>query len=386
MLTGLFHSPEAKAQDSSRIRISLLTCSPGNELYSTFGHSAIRMVDSLHYQDLVFNFGTFNFDDEGFYLKFIQGKLLYFLSTENFDAFCYNYQATGRSITEQVLNLTGDEKIKMRQELLDNAKEENKYYLYDFFFDNCTTRLRDLIEKHTHQKAAKNDSASSYSFRYAIHQYLDKNNKDWSKLGIDLLLGAHTDRIMTITESQFLPDKLMIALDELPAAKQLVAAKKERTPFQSTQFENSGISPLLLFSLVLLIYLLAFQFNKKINSLILSGMDGILFFSTGMIGIILVLMWTATNHAMCRNNFNLLWALPLNAIMAFFIRPTTSWMRTYFGLQTILLLGTLVGWFFIPQKMNSAFLPIALLLLYRSAGIYYHYQPTIPDEKKISAA
>ena len=133
------------AQDSSHLRISLLTCTPGEELYSTFGHSAFRVIDSSSVTDYVFNYGTFNFDDEGFYLKFIRGKLNYYLSAENFQDFKYDYQLSNRGITEQVLNLTASEKIALQQALLKNIREENKFYKYDFFFDNCTTRPRDLI-------------------------------------------------------------------------------------------------------------------------------------------------------------------------------------------------------------------------------------------------
>ncbi|MGB4844981.1 MAG: DUF4105 domain-containing protein, partial [Ferruginibacter sp.] len=128
------------AQDSSRLRISLLTCTPGEELYSTFGHSAYRVIDSTSLTDIVYNYGTFNFDDDGFYLKFVQGKLLYYVSAEYFTDFKYLYQSTNRGITEQVLNLSAAEKISMQRFLNNNLKEENKYYKYDFFFDNCTTR------------------------------------------------------------------------------------------------------------------------------------------------------------------------------------------------------------------------------------------------------
>ena len=124
------------AQDSSHLRISLLTCTPGDELYSIFGHSAFRVIDSSSVnddRDIVYNYGTFNFDDEGFYLKFARGKLLYYVSIVKFEDFKYMYQATNRGITEQVLNLTAAEKINVRHFLITNLKEENKYYKYDFF-------------------------------------------------------------------------------------------------------------------------------------------------------------------------------------------------------------------------------------------------------------
>ena len=142
------HTQTSLAQDSSRIRISLLTCTPGDELYSIFGHSAIRIIDSNSVTDYVFNYGTFNFEDDGFYLKFIRGKLLYFLSVENSQDFMYEYSSMRRGITEQVLNFSAEEKKQIEYALIENLKDENKYYKYDFFLDNCTSRLRDIILKY----------------------------------------------------------------------------------------------------------------------------------------------------------------------------------------------------------------------------------------------
>jgi hypothetical protein len=178
------------AQDSSHIRISLLTCTPGQELYSTFGHTAIRITDSSSVTDYVFNYGTFNFDDDGFYTKFIRGKLLYYLSVENFTDFKFAYQAENRGITEQILNLDAEEKIAMKLALYENAKEKNKYYKYDFIFDNCTTRARDMLVKYKkNQTTFQPVMPKGTSFRKAIHLYLDKNGKDYQ----DILKLASTD-------------------------------------------------------------------------------------------------------------------------------------------------------------------------------------------------
>lgn len=134
-------------ETSSRLRISLLTCSPGKDLYAVFGHSALRIVDSAVGTDIVYNYGTFDFDDPDFYTKFVRGKLWYFLSQAYFADFIYEYDYFKRPVTEQVLMLTDAEKIALQQAIFDNLREENRYYQYDFLFDNCTTRLRDLIFK-----------------------------------------------------------------------------------------------------------------------------------------------------------------------------------------------------------------------------------------------
>ena len=123
----------SKAQaDSCNLRISLLTCTPGEELYSSFGHSALRVVDRANNFDIVFNYGTFDFDDPDFYTKFVRGKLLYFVSVTTFSDFMSQYEYEGRGVTEQILNLSCDEKQNLLAALNENAKEENKYYKYDF--------------------------------------------------------------------------------------------------------------------------------------------------------------------------------------------------------------------------------------------------------------
>ena len=362
----------AFAQDTSHLRISLLTCTPGEELYSTFGHTAIRVVDSSSVTDYVFNYGTFNFDDDGFYLKFIKGKLMYYLSAEYFAVFKEDYKAANRGITEQVLNLSAAEKISFQQALLTNIKEANKFYKYDFFFDNCTTRPRDLIVQFKNpppQWVAVVPAGTR--FRQAIHSYLDKNEKYWSKLGIDLLLGEPTDAVMTAKQSQFLPDVLMMSLDSSNKQNSLLLSSTNLYAIETDKNKGSIFTPTVVFSL-LLIFIVGLSLSRNKWAIIfLQGFDGLLFFLSGAVGILLVFMWTSTDHAMCKNNYNLLWALPTNTLLAFFTSSKKSFIKKYFLATTIFLALVVLTWFFLPQQMNSAFLPIVLLLIYRSAGKYF---------------
>lgn len=356
-----------QAQDSSRLRISLLTCTPGEELYSTFGHSAYRVVDSNAVTDIVYNYGTFNFDDDGFYLKFVRGKLLYYVSAEYFSDFKDLYQSTNRGMTEQVLNLSAAEKITIRYFLNENLKEENKYYKYDFFFDNCTTRLRDILKKqHDSSFCQKPVMPAGSRFRQAIHQYLDKNGKDWSKLGIDILLGQPCDAVMTAEQMQFLPDNLMKSLDS--SNHPMVVSSRNLYSIQEDKNKNSFFTPMTVFAMLLaLIILLGFTKNRFVQGF-LQGFDGLFFFFAGLLGIILILMWTATDHQMCKNNFNLLWAWPTHAVIAFFVNSKKAWVRKYFRFTTIALVVVLLSWFFLPQQMNNGLIPLVLLLIYRSAA------------------
>lgn len=358
------------AQDSSHLRISLLTCTPGEELYSTFGHSAFRVVDSSkafndNWRDVVYNYGTFNFEDDGFYLKFVRGKLLYYVSAEYFSEFKDFYQSTNRGITEQVLHLTAAEKIAVQSFLNNNLKEENKYYKYDFFFDNCTTRLRDILKKQ-HDSAFCQVAVMPMGsrFRQAIHQYLDKNNKDWSKLGIDILLGLPCDGIMTAENMQFLPDNLMKSLDS--SSNLMVVSSQNLYPVTNENAKGAFFTPFVVFSLLaIFIVLLGYTKNKFVQAF-LKGFDGLLFLLTGLLGIILVFMWFGTDHSMTKDNFNLLWAWPTHAVMAFFANSKKSWVQKYFKFAAIALIAVLISWFFLPQQMNNALIPVVLLLICRS--------------------
>ena len=359
------------AQDSSRIRISLLTCTPGDELYSIFGHSALRVIDSNSVTDIVYNYGTFNFDDEGFYLKFVRGKLNYYISIENFTDFKYMYQATNRGMTEQVLNFSHQEKINIEHALIENLKEENKYYQYDFFFDNCTTRLRDLIVNSKQPTPLlPSVKPANMRFRQAIHEYLNRGHQPWSKLGIDILLGAPTDRIMNAAEQQFLPDNLMMALDSAKKST-VVLSSKNLYALTNTTNDKRWFTPFVFFSILLVGFiLLHIAFNKK-WPVMLAGLDGLLFFSTGLLGVLLIFMWVGTDHSMTKNNYNLLWALPSHLVISFFINSKKNWVKKYFGFTIIAGLVTLACWFFLPQQMNNALIPFVGLLIFRATVRYF---------------
>ena len=365
----------AKAQDSSRLRISLLTCTPGEELYATFGHSAFRITDSSRafndaWRDVVYNYGTFNFDEE-FYVKFVQGKLLYYVSTEYFADFKDLYQSTNRGITEQILKLSAQEKISLQHFLNENIKEENKYYKYDFFFDNCTTRLRDILKKqHDSNFTKKAVMPIGNTFRLAIHEYLDKNNQYWSRLGIDVLMGLPTDGVMTAEQMQFLPDNLMKSLDS--SKETMILSSQSLYHISDENTKKSFFTPNVVFAfLAIFIVLLGFVKNKFARAF-LQGFDGMFFFVTGALGIIMILMWTATDHAMCKDNFNLIWAWPTHTIIAFFVNSPQdavhkkNWVKKYFKFTAVALMAVLISWFFLPQQMNNALLPVILLLIYRS--------------------
>ena len=361
------------AQD--RLRISLITLSPGLELNEAFGHSAIRVIDSNAVTDHVYNYGTFDFEDPNFYLKFIKGQLRYYVNIESFNDFIFYYKQVNRGITEQELNVTAQEKRNIKNILNENVKEENKYYQYEFFKDNCTTRLRDIISKnHNPTATLPTVMPSTFTYRNAIHQYLDKSNMPWSKLGIDILLGAKTDAVMTNTEQEFLPDNLMLALDYCTNTKMVA-----NTKILNYWGRPKKVSPVLfqpLYCSVGLLLLFLCLHYKKIRygstqvvsntmQAIIRNFDIALFFIVGILGVLLIFMWWGTDHSMTKNNYNLIWASPLFIWYAFSFAKKTNTVKKFSLYAAIILILLVCFWFFMPQQLNVALIPIVILLAWR---------------------
>lgn len=197
-------------QFSEQSEVSLLTCSPGEDIYRHWGHSALRFHDPLNKIDLVFNYGTFNFNTPNFYTKFIKGKLMYRLAYESYRDFLPEYMRSGQGVTEQKLNLDLETKRKLFAAVIENYKPENRYYHYDFLFDNCSTRIRDIIEDNVEGKIIyKENTNESKSFWNLLDQFMERSR--WVYLGIHLILGSPCDVEATPYQYMFLPDNMMFA-------------------------------------------------------------------------------------------------------------------------------------------------------------------------------
>ena len=355
-------------EDSCGLRVSLLTCTPGSELYSTFGHSAMRVQDGNRGTDVIFNYGTFEFGPD-FYTKFIKGKLLYFLSTENYSDFVSLYAWDKRGIQEQVLLLDCQQKAQLVKALYLNSEEANKYYRYDFLFDNCSTRLRDITANSDSGKfqfgGVIPDKAPT--FRNLIHTYLNAGRQYWSKLGIDIVLGSGMDVKVSNKQAMFLPDYLMKGFAGATLNGQPVAAPAQVIlQEQNLGSNNFVIHPMVIFGLLLLlICILSFVRHKKVQQFI-HAFDVGFFLLSGLTGLLLLFMWFGTDHLLCLNNFNLLWALPTHAIAAFFLRKKTRWLHFYLLATIIIQSLLLIGWIFLPQELNISLLPVVLIMLLRS--------------------
>ncbi|MCH8545179.1 MAG: DUF4105 domain-containing protein [Cryomorphaceae bacterium] len=348
---------------SEESKISLLTCGAGDDLYSVFGHSALRVTDEQQGIDIVFNYGTFDFDAPNFYLNFARGKLNYILSVSGINGFMRGYVYEERYVLEQDLDLTLSQRQALFEALKENRLPENRAYLYDFFYDNCSTRIRDMLKKvlgesldYRFDLAPENDM----SFRDYIEAYTF--NVPWGDFGIDLALGLPTDKKVTPFHRMFLPEEMKLAfdravlLDEQGNARPLVAEERMLLdlPVRTPQWQWG--TPVQLFWLLALMFVFLWWKNKLSNVLtrITQGVFG-------LVGLVMVLLWFATDHTATAWNFNLLWAMPTWLLLAV-IPSHKKAAHTLSRVHRVLLLATLLGWFFWPQDLHPAVVAIVVML------------------------
>lgn len=347
----------------ANLRVSILTCGTGNELYSVYGHSAIRIIDSANAKDVVYNYGTFNFGDPDFYIKFTRGKLLYYLNEEPFESFISLYQYELRSISEQVLKLNEEDAIKVQNFLINNVKEENKYYRYDFLFDNCSTRIRDLFENTFKGRIIFNRiiSNDSVSFRTLLNHY--ERNLHWERIGINLLMSDQVDKKMSSRESMFLPHYLWMGFDNcyLDGVK-LVKETIDILP-QSFEQNNTVNIPMYILWGIFILFVFLQYFLK--NKTLLKAFDILIFSITGLLGILMLFMWLGTDHAVCAWNRNLLWAFPLNVVFVFWIINNNEKVKRYSRYASTLIILGLLYQFFAEQKYIQEIFPLLLVLIMR---------------------
>ncbi len=351
---------------TQQAEVSLISCGAGGDLYSTFGHSAIMISDRQTGLDRVYNYGTFDFDTPNFYVKFTRGKLEYILNVTTFQRFVASYQYEGRWVRRQVLNLKQGEKEKLYAFLENNAKPENRGYKYDFFYDNCSTRIRDVIEDILGENLVypSDRSETTQTFRDLIQ--LQLNNHPWSDLGIDLALGMPCDYLASWREQMFLPDFLMSHLGDarvirgseiLPLVKSETVILKENAAVVK---ESAGINWIfwILFGVSLLSTI--FVSPRKMK-----WFDVVLFSLVGILGIVILLLWFATDHSTTTWNLNILWALPSWLYGAILLIKGKNASR-FFKFHAIFMFALIVFWGLIPQDFHMAVIPIILALAARS--------------------
>lgn len=356
-------------QLSEKSQISFLTCAKGDDLITSFGHSAFRVQDSTLGIDVVYNYGTFDFNRPNFILNFVKGRLIYSLSRSRFDRFLFTYEMERRWVKEQILNLNLEEKNKLFAFLEHNYLPQNRDYLYDPLLNNCSSIAGDILKQQFGDEIVFDGSYldKQYTFRELVRQNLKTNS--WSSFGIDVAFGSVVDRKATVKEHTFLPYYAMRQLNHTTKnGKPLV--QRERTILDYEEFDVNSffpLSPLFWFTLLFLFTATITYLDYKHGSRS-RWLDFSLFFITGFIGVVLALIWFGADHTSTPNNFNLLWAFPFNFVIAFiyiFQNKLPDWFTKYLWIAIGLLLLTLIVWIFNIQSFSPLLILLLLTLAFR---------------------
>jgi hypothetical protein len=362
-------------------QFSAITCGPGTDLYAIFGHSAFRYRDPSRGIDWVYNYGTFDFDTPNFYVKFARGKLPYALGKQQFENFLYAYQLENRYVREQLLDLDTTEIQALLTYLEENNRPENRVYKYDFLFENCATKVPDVLQavlgpplQYSYEHLAK-----TRSFRDLIQENLYWNT--WSSFGIDLALGAVIDREAEGGEFSFLPKYVEQQIENATLGEAPLVVRRrvilDLNPGNTASFFTATPLFWMLFLLGLTLVITWIDYRNKTRSRVL---DFLLFFVTGAAGFVLLFLWFFTDHTATAWNGNLLWAFPVNLALAFrlgFGNPTPQKLSPYLKFLIFALVVAGVLWGTGIQVFSPICLPIWTALLVRYLFLIRHnpWQP-----------
>ena len=370
------HNFSQKLVLSDQSEISIITAGPGDVLYEAFGHSAIRVKDATLNLDIIFNYGLFDFNQPNFYVNFVKGRLLYRLGKQSFRRFITSYDYQQRWVKNQVLNLSLVDRVKIFEYLNENSLPENAEYLYDPYFNNCATKLRDIAKEILGNKIQFPSSFSDKNFtlRQLMNQELPWNT--WGSFGINLALGNTLDKEIIADNYMYLPDYVHKAFQNATITKNkittpLVLEESQLLRYPEKQIKIQWYNPFFVFSLLLLLTIVVTYRDQKRN-IRSKWLDFTLFFVTGVLGIIICFLWFFTDHYTAPNNFNLLWAFVLNFFVAFTLLKNSipSWISNYLLFYLILLFGVIVTSFIGLQQFSNAVFPIIAMLFLRTFYIY----------------
>jgi hypothetical protein len=374
----LFSAIQLNAQEllfSDSAVVSLLTCSPGEEAYAKFGHTAIRIKDKTTKTDVVFNYGIFSFDTDNFYYKFVKGETDYLLGVYSTNYFLPEYALRNSMVWEQELNLDIPEKRNLINMLLKNYEPENRMYRYNFIFDNCATRPRDKVVGALHGYVRFEPTSDSRTFRQWVGAYVGFDS--WLKFGIDLVFGLDADRFAKQSESMFLPEVLMSEFQtaqivtkngdnrKLVSERKVLVDKVAESEVKTyLALKPIGISMAVL---ILGIFLTLWDTKRKRHYKLF---DTVLLALTGLAGLIVAYLMFFSLHPLVKQNLNILWLNPLNLIVAvlIWIRPARTVLFFYQMFNILLLVIALLAFALSIQDMNVAFFPIIVVMIMRATS------------------
>lgn len=360
---------------SADAEISLLTFERGKGVANIWGHSGIRVKDDSRGIDIVYNYGTYDFEAPNFLMKFLRGKLDYTLSTSRFEMVSRYYVFFKRSIIEQVLNLDHEEKIKLYQLLEENALPENKYYKYDFFFDNCSTRPMSMIEKCLNGKIILKEEEINLTFRQLLDwQIWDQH---WLDFGIDLIIGSKADKIPSSVQSSFLPLKLREKLgsavvspslsyqDNNSDGKKLVKKENIIASFEPEYNKlPQFFQPVWFFLLLFLLEIFLFYLSYRHGKIKYKWYDNFWFSIVFAGSLIIVFLWFFTDHIATKANWNIIVFSPL----FIFMLMNYNRFKYYIGYLLVFILCLfLIFNQMIPQQIHTGVLLITGILMLKTA-------------------
>lgn len=370
---------------SDAAEISVLTMGPGKDLYDSFGHTAIRLEDKVRGIDVTYNYGVYDFNDPNFYAKFAKGQMRYVLDRRRTEGFLRNYIEANRWIKEQVLALTPQEKQAMFNFLENNLKPENRAYNYDFFYDNCATKIPQILQDIVPEMTIDSSFVTSpQTFRTLIQQNVHWNT--WGSFGMDLGIGSVVDRVAPVKDHMFLPEYVFKAL-EVSNRDGAPMVAETKTLFENEPLEpkrNFFSSPLFVFLILALLVLWITYRDSKTESRS-RIFDAVLQVFLGLVGVIFLLLWFATDHYTTAYNYNLLWAFPLNILLAFQLgkKHPKRWVKGYLKFLLLMLVLMCMHWLVGVQVFPKALIPfliaLALRYLYLTKAVERDLLPAVED-------
>jgi len=301
------------------LRISLVTCGPGNESYETFGHSGIRIIDSNESgtrRDLVYNYGTVDFFDGSYLHKFLKGKMTTFLEAAPYPLFEKIYTDESRGMTELVFLLNDQQKENMLRYLERNELIENKYSEFDILYNNCTTQARDAIIQSLGSNLILGEVISrnaSHTFRDGSDEYLA--HKHWRKVLMNIFFGRMMDKITDNTEAMQIPSYLAKGISGATlngkklCDKMIIINSDKQTTYSRV---NSAFLSTLIFAIITIISLSVTRLHAIGNIL-----STFILTATGLLGCCILYAWFFTGQPEFKDNVNILWALPTNLLLPF---------------------------------------------------------------------
>lgn len=365
-----FFTGRSYSQSGSDTTIYLLTCSPGVATYSIYGHSALRVVIPHIQSDQVFNWGVFDFSTPNFAWKFAKGKLNYKLGVYPYDLFIQEYFMDNRSVISQKINLDSAEKWKLLELIRINLLPENRLYRYDFFYDDCSTRIRDLLEKAVGSILIypPDETNRIPTFRAKVGEY--QKNYPWLKMGVDLIMGTPGDKKADFRDRMFLPVDLQRNLTQavvnrdrkmIPLLGKVDYVLEFDTPAVKSRFY---LTPIFIFTLlfIMIVFLSAAYRKGKLIYLI----DIVIFSLFSVLSLLMIFFNFFTDHQQMRWNLNIIWFNPFIPIALFcliFRRAGEKWFRMVFYLSAVFLPLIII----VPYAINSSFAPVLLILVLRSS-------------------